>query len=122
MENKIVDFKTAELAAKKGFDWIESDDKFYDCYGDLDHTHRGYQESVNHYSRTPAPEQSLLQKWLRDVHGYHIQVSFDAWSSGDYTVSINRKGAKDFHFDITKDFKTYEDALEYGLFETLLFL
>ncbi len=74
MQEELVTFETAKLAEEKGFDIIKSDDKFYDFSGNLDYTFQGYQESLEKYERTSAPTQSLLQKWLREVHNIDVSV------------------------------------------------
>lgn len=74
MEEQLITFETAKLAKDKGFDWIISDDKFYDYSGELDFTFQGYDEGVTENGRTPAPTQSLLQKWLREEHEIYIEV------------------------------------------------
>lgn len=67
-----------------------------------------------------APTQSLLQKWLRDIHGIDIMVK--TWT-GDI------KGEKTYASDVylfgtiiyikLERVKTYEEALEKGLFEAI---
>ena len=63
-----------------------------------------------------APTQSLLQKWLRDIHS--IIVSVDIGDDRTYFISLtaisNSTGD-----NIWGNYKTYEEALENGLKEAL---
>lgn len=63
-----------------------------------------------------APTQSLLQKWLRDIHS--IIVSVDIQDDRTYFISLtaisNSTGD-----NIWGNYKTYEEALENGLKEAL---
>lgn len=76
MEETLIDYETAKLAKEKGFDW--NTDYYYNTDGESRY--------ASYYDPTPnnrgdmswfsggntfccaAPTQSLLQKWLRDVH------------------------------------------------------
>ena len=75
MENKRVDFTTAKLAKEKGFD-------FYDT-GGYYHINEGYSSGyafcysdVNEQTEgcLLCPDQSLLQKWLREKYQLFICV------------------------------------------------
>ena len=82
---------------------------------------KGYLETFS------APTQSLLQKWLREVHNIEIYVHKfkpnGAYPKGYYCVSrplIHYSNEmKDWIFT---NFKTYEEALEVGLQEGLKLL
>ena len=82
---------------------------------------KGYLETFS------APTQSLLQKWLREVHNIEIYVHKfkpnGAYPKGYYCVSrplIHYSNeVKDWIFT---NFKTYEEALEVGLQEGLKLL
>jgi len=138
-ELKIASYETVKLAVKKGFDWIQSDDKFYDFYGELDYTFQGYKESTSEYSRYPAPSLELLQKWLREEYNVHINIFVQK--------SIGYKLNRAFYYSVTKEIddirvkevtnkldktkeifkewvdkkanKSYEEALEFGINEAL---
>lgn len=61
--------------------------------------------------------QWLLQKWLRDVHGIHVRITTYAFG---YHVFLDNTpdpkfSGKDYRRDTTRDFLTYEEALEFGL-------
>ena len=112
-----VTFETAKLAKEKGFD-------FYDT-GGYYHINEGYTSGyafcysdVNEQTEgcLLCPDQSLLQKWLREVHNIHITVtsiSQESWQS-----HITRKGER-LGKSYTEDADTYEEALEVGLLEGL---
>lgn len=121
MEEKKIEFKTAKLADNKGF--VTSDkscglfteDKKYHPY--MAHWLHEYKEFYF------APTQSLLQKWLREVHGIHINIgSFHCLGKEKpFSLSIDYKEDSIWtyaEFDET-DFNTYEEALERGLQEGL---
>ena len=77
-----------------------------------------------------APTQSLLQKWIREVHNIHINITTinlyrgDTVKFGGYRVYI-ASNIPTIEYEINSDkyyndaFDTYEEALEDGLFETL---
>jgi hypothetical protein len=118
MEDQIISLETAKLAKEKGFgkwngsrdnsiyvvtkyfhikpkgyninDW--SEDKVYNISGyDMNWTDN------NQQIFTFAPTQSLLQRWLREVHKIHLVVQLG---------------------DGTRLYKTYEEAMEKGLKES----
>ena len=123
MENKIIEeqlinFETAKLASDKGFK-IECN-YFYN---------RGSNYKLQNDSiiRTgddliyEAPTQSLLQKWLREKHRYHIEIlDFQSTEIKKevYFVTLRIPGSE-WHCKGNKQFKIYERALEFGLFELI---
>ena len=127
MEDQLISFETAKLAKEKGFilgiGWFGFNNKFY--------VSEGAQIGMlcdNHRGENPvACTQSLLQKWLREVHDIEIYVHKfkpnGAYPKGYYCVSrplIHYSNEmKDWIFT---NFKTYEEALEVGLQEVLKLL
>ncbi len=125
MNEPLVSSKTALLAKTKGFDWkvlnYLNDREFspsQDDVGSLENYNRKnpYWDELNYYS---VPTQSLLQKWLREVHDIHLWVK-KRIVCGDYTeyeVNLQKghKHANNYH----NYYKTYEEALEIGLKEAL---
>lgn len=125
MQETIISFETAVLAKEKGFhSLVEYEGHFYDKEGNVIHW--------NHSARLIekifclAPTQSLLAKWLREVHKTHVSafpISSNKWF---YTIR-KFKSAPDFNFeDIVKSpyspgfaKETYEEALEAGLKQAL---
>jgi len=148
----IVSYDLAKLAKEKGFDW-----ECYKCY-DYALTSKydeqdGYSGSfgwkkgelnlrgdyfVNNYNNIDysnknwymcaAPTQSLLQKWLRDVHDINIFMNFKPnikkWDFIPYSMNINGKEYVKQNNEYLKlhrerRYDTYEEALEEGLKEAL---
>jgi predicted patatin/cPLA2 family phospholipase len=104
MQEKLISLKTAKKAKEKGFD---------------NHIIIG-----NVYNSEPT--QSLLQKWLREVHRIDVQVLRNKPGYDEYKVEIYKTDNTNsyIHFwikeeDYIKWFESYEDALEEGLFEAL---
>ena len=121
MEN-LVSFETAKLAKKKGFvfqgrtnDWLETTIPYHeDRTRKIDFSDKG--ETFG------APTQSLLQKWLRDKHGIHVEVNYRKFGvpSGNgyfYMCNFKKYHSMDEYYgkDIFHGFDAYEDALEVGL-------
>lgn len=106
MKDTLVGFKVAKLAKEKGFN-IRSEPYRYDSKGELT-----LLEGIN------APTQSLLQKWLREIHKIDI---FITKVKNNYAPSVYSKNISKHAIGVTlfgKD-KTYEEALEVGLQEAL---
>lgn len=113
MTDTLISFETAKLAKEKGFDINQlskytSNGKIADRVFDFDN----YCE---------APTQSLLQKWLRDVHQLLILIDVDTIFS-EFIYSI-WKISSDEEFELVKEDSNYnliyEDALEQALIEAL---
>ena len=115
LKEKLISFETAKLAKEKGFHISsrgEGMGKRVFINGELVNTIFSSKDHIH------APTQSLLQKWLREVHNVSIKrddyytysrVRFDyniceLGSQGDNPVGV---------------FETYEEALEIGLQEAL---
>jgi hypothetical protein len=131
MEEKLIEFQTAQLAKEKGFDNILTSHVFdlqQECHyldGCSDYIHK---KALNWTFR---PTQGLLQKWLREVHKLHIEVEFtDSTTQYYYEYSIVNSNERDYcdasFTDSAKrihdgrfTFKSYEEALEEGLIKSL---
>lgn len=111
MKEQLISFQLAKLAKEKGFDWrnieileVKSKSAFLD-----------------------STTQSLLQKWLREIHKIHINV----WFKGDMIYDYNSldwcyeiKSLKE-NFSIIENrtnFKSFEQALEESLYQALLLI
>lgn len=128
MKEQLISFETAKLAKEKKFYDINvngkvriSQDYMYDSDG---HIHSFYELfkgdfKIGEDSLYNAPTQSLLQKWLREKHNIHVNVSYDL----TFTFKINGdlKGNPYIKYSEISDFwgRTYEEALEKGLQEAL---
>lgn len=132
MQESLVLFKTAKLAREKGFDEITYfifdtyncapalKFKIIENFNSLKHS-----DGDNHF--ISAPTQSLLQKWLRDVH--HINViswcnaSGWAWeiekTNGTHISIMNIDGNISGTIPDSGMFSSFEEALELGLQEAL---
>ena len=64
--------------------------------------------------------QSILQKWLREEHGVHIHVGIteDGWITQNFDIDM-QEDEENIKFDMYWSSKSYEEALEKGLFEAL---
>lgn len=104
MEDTLINFETAKLAREKGFDFIYIIDN----------------ELTNHSLIT----QSLLAKWLREVHKIHIEVRTNhKWNVNIITLRNISGEIKSMDSELHKwNIKTYEEALEIGLYQALLLI
>lgn len=139
MKDKLVSFETAKLAHEKGFR-VEAIRDVNGCiYNFYDKTlykvpyyHEHY--SIEDYKKYEndnedcyyAPTQSLLQKWLREVHKIFIgvEVYWDLTGPEDkfiYSVTIYKLDQYNSLEDIftVSELPSYEEALEIGLTEAL---
>lgn len=142
MEEHLITFRTARDLKDKGF-------RYYSKYsywlanltsmtpGTEDHN--GFTTDINYetFGRCYAPTQSLVQKWLREIHDINVLVNFETIDDSEtaYTWHIKyyleegknrKKDTWDFYEDIyslsqekIQWFDTYEQALENGLQEGL---
>ena len=120
MTDQLVSFETAKLAQEKGFEQSQPAIQYTE---DCNHNTGDRGQFIKH-ARYTCVTQSLLQKWLREVHKIHIGLIL--WGNGtwDYTIidiSANECIRECSPFT-TKGFKTFEDALEQGLIEALKLL
>jgi len=129
MKEQLITLETAKLAKEKGFD-VEGCFAIYQEKGNLIISYEDMidftdQERVSRMFSAVAlaPTQSLLQKWLREVHNIHC--SSDCNASGWMWVIEKTNGTfiKDSEFsgDIPEAgmWETSEEALEEGLIEAL---
>lgn len=98
-----------------------------------------FKNELNQPKVIACPTQSLLQKWLREVHNCFIDIlphrdgdsKNKQWKSKKdvfWTVEVDYYG-KNFEIELTDDSdftqhfnKTYEEALEIGLYQALLLI
>ena len=112
MTEQLVSFDTAKLAKEKGFK--VKDNYLYKWYNELKQVHQWMYLQTNEEVEFLAPTQSLLQKWLREVHEILLWVepiTIDRWEFG---INYPNGG-----FGDAKEYNTYEEALEIGLQEAL---
>lgn len=121
MKEAIITSKTAKLAKEKNFTCNPND-----CGWSYLEEH-GMAMQYDEKTCVLRPTQSLLKKWLREIYSINIEISNEYAISDDfegYSISIAYKNPIVFisHWEIVKNkqtFKTYEEALEEGLYQAL---
>ena len=121
MKEQLITFETAKLAKEMGFQSYTP--FYYSEDGEIKGTKIGMHGNPNAYGGISAPTQSLLQKWLREVHSIYVSI--------DYLIIevIDSKGVR-FDWSIYNKNEsieskeligllTYEEALEKGLVAAL---
>lgn len=137
MQEQLVSFETSKLAKSKGCyitNYIEDNGafrenvvQFYNDSGRLC-TERDYNTNCcvpddDECSEIPAPTQSLLQRWLREVHKINSRVASNSLSCHfPMNGILSDDGELMQGPSPMKIFKTYEEALEYGLYQALLLI
>ena len=117
MTEQVVKYGTARLAKYLGFDWWCS--RYYYKEGKDYISGFNNKNSLNNENEVSTPTQSLLQKWLRDVHKiivipeilYHDNE--EGWNTYGCNIFFGNIGLT-LNF-----FTTYEEALEAGLLKGL---
>lgn len=133
MKEQLIEFETAKLAKEKGFNWMTKDGYRIDLDGEgelwegwdlwlSDHYHFRLEKLQN----VAAPTQSLLLKWLREVHKIYIEISVQeaevvaTWYWKIFTHRDVGKGLIWIKADSNGiKTSTYEEALEKGLQKAL---
>ena len=104
MEDTLITFETAKLAKEKGFNLTN---------GALDYN------PVFDYIFEPEykPTQSVLAKWLREVHNLHISINVGLPHKAPimYYSNVIKFGKHHKSKFKSEFYKTYEEALEIGL-------
>jgi hypothetical protein len=130
MKEQLISFETAVLAKQKGFNIPQSKRYTEATAKHFLVKHRQLKEGkivcANWGDKTTetqifhgyAPTQSLLQKWLREVHDIHVYCSPESTVVPYYQVFVNLPDNDEFEVDPTFAMN-YEEALERGLFEAL---
>jgi len=126
MEDQLINFDTAKLAKEKGFDWkskcYHSDGSFQDRDFLVNYNHSMFKSDDEYL--ISAPTQSLLQKWLREIH--KIEISIEPVWENESKKKTNyipwvayTKEEECLEDEEPVYFESYEDALEIGLQEAL---
>jgi hypothetical protein len=133
MEDQLITFDTAKLAKEKGFDWQTNMVYKQELLYTRDNIIKNSAFKNSKVYRATAPTQSLLQKWLREIHGidvnpicnyhykkgrqYHLGIVFINNENEVDTIIIKET---DKSLDtINRHYNTFEEALEEGLQEGL---
>ena len=137
MNDQLISFETAKLAKEKGFNiptrgFIEP--KYHDTIEFIDDTclyvYDGYSPIKEHHQILEegwylAPTQSLLQRWLREVHNINVESNYlpNIQKYGCLYIPMTGKAKRsDIKFVHKFYYDTYEEALEIGLYQALLFV
>ena len=122
MKDTLISFETAKLAKEKGveldIDGLYWEDGSYDS-GENALIYEEFQGVVS------APTQSLLQKWLREVHKINIFISSKTIENKTIFIPHGRTIPDTIKNNLIVDIiqyctnNTYEEALEIALFEAL---
>jgi hypothetical protein len=122
MKDQLVSFEVATIAKEKGFDW-DVKEAYYATKNELSDLMReecwnGYPVNTEDKAYLAAPTQSLLQRWLREVHKVHIEVFWDSVIN-KYCYVTQIENIENNWRDPDHSSNTYEEALESGLKEAL---
>jgi hypothetical protein len=86
---------------------LEGDDGYFRNFDD------GADYSNKNYIMYARPTQSVLQKWLRETHGIHVEIYCNASGWGYILTKLNGTTIKEIEDDIF--FENAEIACEVGL-------
>jgi hypothetical protein len=154
MKDELVTFETAKLAKEKGFDILTDyeyreyikdfkvfnyrDDEIGELKGSIVLRNKSsYQVECEYgtYIYFNTPTQSLLQRWLRDVHSIYVEVRFNDVTFRRLHNIVYKEQPSDYrgiYFKLDPSqgdlymsysnnftYNTYEEALEQALQEAL---
>ena len=119
MTSPLITYETAVLAKEKGF--AVPSNLYYDQEKKLCRTHKNLFVNNNHHSQSySAPTQDLLQKWIRETHGWYVYPVMQIRGTWDFVIQRLDEsiitGQTQLHA-LSAD--TYELALEEGLLRGL---
>lgn len=125
MREELVTFPTAQLAKEKGFDlstknWFDTNVYNYEKQKPLEWESSTYKKfNAMGSNKVSRPSQSLLQRWLREVHNIYVEpfVITDR-KEITFTCSVS-KGTRLIDAVQIGEFNTYEEALEVALQKAL---
>lgn len=127
MQDQLIEFNTAKLAKEKGlchyFEKIKGTEYISAFYSEngIDYEELEFQQKdCTIEDRYFRPTQSLLQRWLREVH--KIYVTLQHWNGVPHTYKyiVNYCNEDKLNQTIfSNHYDTYEEALEQGLLEGL---
>lgn len=118
MKEPLISFETAKLAKEKNIIFRDIFPFNYSCYlknGDCKNDD-AFKDSEKIQSNIPT--QSLLQKWLREVHNLHITIDYN--KSGKFNCRLCDEVENNLSIKLFGEyFNSYEEALEIGLYQAL---
>ena len=109
MEEKLVSYNVAKLAKEVGFNVVTEYRFFYNSELTTKTPSQSSKPTIY------APTQSLLQKWIREVHNIDISVSPSLVKWYYYTIYLNKICMDDNE----QPFETYEQAIEQAILGSL---
>lgn len=135
MKEQLINFETAKLAKEKGFDWncnnytSKRDGNYFSSTTIL----VGYKNWNEIYETWSIPTQSLLHRWLREIHNIDVVIAPERYKNGvnylvqaqkfdltsDPETNLNFCIEGSYWFNDNHEYPTYEDAMEKGLEEAL---
>ena len=130
MEDTRINFETAKLVKEKGFpqETKRLEIPYYNYKGEFkgdvtDWRIRRYLrgEDTSDIEFVSAPTQSLLAKWLREEHNIIVLVDYEGIDGYYYKFYSYKEGNKNYDAS-DKNYNTYEEAYEIGLYQALLLL
>ena len=117
MKEQLITYKTAKLAKEKRFN-EDCQFVFTDKGEEYNNKIPSTQIPNNYHLR---PSQSLLQKWLRDIH--KIDISILIVAGDNYGAYIHKDRNKQLQFEVHITYENqhtiYEETLERALLESL---
>jgi hypothetical protein len=138
MKEQEISPQTAKLAKLKGFDWecrgyykpkSRFKDNLQEHFGKFNSNKKQIYVDENGIVQIvemcSAPTQSLLQRWLRDIHKIFVTTSINPYFQGDLVgyyaqvKSLSSINQGERLLDGFTIFLKIEDSLEEGLFEAL---
>lgn len=142
MQDKLISFKVAKLLRKKGHNcesfyhyYYDDEDNSYSIRENSAHlfiacerglhteAHSLSQLALNVSSESSrnllAPTQSLVQEWIREARGVHIEIYANASGWGWILTKTGGNGSTIKAIEGDTFFDSYGDALEEGLKQAL---
>ena len=116
MQEQLISFETAKLAKKKEFNEICQ--YYYEILDKPITLQKMSCSNAEGYKQPTAPTQSLLAKWLREMHKIIVLVDYEG-IDGYYYKFYSYKEANQNYDASDKNYNTYEEAYEIGLQEAL---
>ena len=131
MEDTLVTLETARQAKEKGFDWnvihaykdgIVRNSEWFEGYIDEIYYNPNIIINRTKYKEVvSAPNQALLQRWLRDMYNIEVVITINPYSDLQlYSYKVYKMvddGLRRIAWKVLDD--SYEEALEEALSEAL---
>lgn len=118
MEEQFITYQTALLAKEKGFD-LDSN-----YFREQEEGKPDYDDSCENWNLYDGyctiVTQSILQKWIREKKHRNIRIGSTSLTCHfPYVEKIYEDGTQMVNISFKGNYKSYEDALEFGLQEAL---